>query len=55
MPGLPHPFRRRRSYLIRDTSLGKKGTLINKSAVLERAVVNALREKPTAGKSSTTT
>ncbi|MGW5235542.1 CU044_5270 family protein [Streptomyces nodosus] len=44
-----------RSYLIRDTSMGKKGTLINKSAVLERAVVNALREKPATGKSSTTT
>ncbi|MEV7424862.1 MULTISPECIES: CU044_5270 family protein [unclassified Streptomyces] len=54
-----------RSYLIRDTSMGKKGTLINKSAVLERAVVDALREKPSdekpsagkpsAGKPSTTT
>ncbi|MFD5473786.1 CU044_5270 family protein [Streptomyces sp. NPDC127105] len=44
-----------RSYLIRDTSMGKKGTLINKSAVLERAVVDALREKPSTGKSSTTT
>ncbi|MFD4612176.1 CU044_5270 family protein [Streptomyces sp. NPDC058440] len=44
-----------RSYLIRDTSMGKEGTLINKSAVLERAVVDALREKPSTGKSSTTT
>ncbi|MEH0416214.1 CU044_5270 family protein [Streptomyces sp. B21-083] len=44
-----------RSYLIRDTSMGKKGTLINRSAVLERAVVNALRERPSTGKSSTTT
>ncbi|MFD7427568.1 CU044_5270 family protein [Streptomyces sp. NPDC059818] len=35
-----------RSYLVRDTSMGKKGTLISKSAVLERAVVDALREKP---------
>ncbi|MET9554703.1 CU044_5270 family protein [Streptomyces sp. NPDC006645] len=35
-----------RSYLIRDTSMGKKGTLIHESAVLERAVVDALREKP---------
>ncbi|WLQ38814.1 CU044_5270 family protein [Streptomyces laculatispora] len=44
-----------RSYLIRDTSMGKKGTLLNKSAVLERAVVNALREKPSAEEPSTTT
>ncbi|MFJ2173562.1 CU044_5270 family protein [Streptomyces sp. NPDC087851] len=44
-----------RSYLIRDTSMGKKGTLINKSAVLERAVVNALRAKPSAEEPSTTT
>lgn len=43
-----------RSYLIRDTSMGKKGALINQSAVLERAVVNALREKPSAEKASTT-
>ncbi|MFI8816961.1 MULTISPECIES: CU044_5270 family protein [unclassified Streptomyces] len=35
-----------RSYLIRDTSMGKKGTLIHVSAVLERAVVDALREEP---------
>ncbi|MGW1596694.1 CU044_5270 family protein [Streptomyces sp. NPDC002343] len=35
-----------RTYLTRDTSLGKKGTVTNKSAVLERAVVDALREKP---------
>ncbi|MER7396213.1 CU044_5270 family protein [Streptomyces sp. NPDC000151] len=41
-----------RSYLIRDTSMGKKGTLINKSAVLERAVVDALREKPSREKRS---
>ncbi|MEU7446619.1 CU044_5270 family protein [Streptomyces diastaticus] len=38
-----------RSYLFKDTSMGEKGTLINKSAVLERAVVDALREKPSAG------
>ncbi|MEE1798945.1 CU044_5270 family protein [Streptomyces sp. JV176] len=44
-----------RSYLIRDTSMGKKGTLINKSAVLERTVVNALRAKPSAEEPSTTT
>ncbi|MFC8230815.1 CU044_5270 family protein [Streptomyces sp. NPDC057287] len=44
-----------RSYLIRDTSMGRKGTLINRSAVLERAVVDALRERPSAGKPSTTT
>jgi hypothetical protein len=43
-----------RSYLIRDTTMGKKGTLINKSAVLERAVVDALREKPSAAKPSAT-
>ncbi|WP_406154267.1 CU044_5270 family protein [Streptomyces sp. NBC_01023] len=41
-----------RTYLIRDTPMGKKGTLTNKSAVLKRAVVDALREKPSAGKSS---
>ncbi|MEU1482572.1 CU044_5270 family protein [Streptomyces sp. NPDC005752] len=35
-----------RSYLIRDTSMGRKGTLIGVSAVLERAVVDALRERP---------
>ncbi|MDF6021499.1 CU044_5270 family protein [Streptomyces sp. JH34] len=35
-----------RSYLIRDTSMGKKGALIGVSAVLERAVVDALRERP---------
>ncbi|MFD5494068.1 CU044_5270 family protein [Streptomyces sp. NPDC001812] len=44
-----------RSYLIKDTSMGKKGTLINRSAVLERAVVNALRERPSTEKPSTTT
>ncbi|MFJ9682571.1 CU044_5270 family protein [Streptomyces sp. NPDC101194] len=44
-----------RSYLIRDTSMGEKGTLINKSAVLERAVVNTLRERPSTEKSPTTT
>lgn len=43
-----------RSYLMRDTDMGKKGTPISKSAVLERAVVNALREKPSADKPSTT-
>ncbi|MFE6164161.1 CU044_5270 family protein [Streptomyces sp. NPDC056486] len=42
-----------RTYLIRDTSLGKKGALTNKSAVLERGVVNALREKPSTEKPST--
>ncbi|MBM7438600.1 CU044_5270 family protein [Streptomyces sp. HB132] len=35
-----------RTYLIRDTSMGKKGALIGVSAVLERAVVDALRERP---------
>jgi hypothetical protein len=35
-----------RSYLIRDTSMGKEGTLIHVSAVLERAVVDTLREEP---------
>ncbi|MFC8538596.1 CU044_5270 family protein [Streptomyces sp. NPDC057249] len=35
-----------RTYLIRDTSMGRKGTVLNRSAVLERAVVDALREKP---------
>ncbi|WP_405800552.1 CU044_5270 family protein [Streptomyces halstedii] len=45
-----------RSYLIRDTSMGKKGTLINTSAVLERGVVDALRARPSrTGESSTTT
>ncbi|WNI20943.1 CU044_5270 family protein [Streptomyces sp. ITFR-16] len=44
-----------RSYLVRDTIMGRKGTLINKSAVLERGVVDALREKPSAGRPSTTT
>ncbi|MFJ8002075.1 CU044_5270 family protein [Streptomyces sp. NPDC096310] len=44
-----------RTYLIRDTSLGKKGTQLSKSAVLERAIVNALREKPSTEKPSTTT
>lgn len=39
-------YRGERSYLIRDTSMGEKGTLIHASAVLERAVVDALREKP---------
>nr|WSS65770.1 CU044_5270 family protein [Streptomyces sp. NBC_01177] len=43
-----------RSYLIRDTEMGKKGTPISKSAVLERAVVDALRERPSAGKPSAT-
>ncbi|WP_329229228.1 CU044_5270 family protein [Streptomyces sp. NBC_01460] len=42
-----------RSYLTRDTPMGKKGTLINASAVMERAVVDTLREKPTAGKPAT--
>ncbi|WP_406098835.1 CU044_5270 family protein [Streptomyces sp. NBC_01013] len=41
-----------RSYLIRDTSMGRKGALINKSAVLKRAVVDALREKPSTEKPS---
>ncbi|MFD9497990.1 CU044_5270 family protein [Streptomyces sp. NPDC060035] len=36
-----------RSYLTRDTERGRKGTLIHVSAVLERAVVDALREEPT--------
>ncbi|MEV5606111.1 CU044_5270 family protein [Streptomyces sp. NPDC052299] len=35
-----------RTYLVRDTSMGRKGTVTNTSAVLERAVVDALREKP---------
>ncbi|MFJ3091577.1 CU044_5270 family protein [Streptomyces sp. NPDC086838] len=35
-----------RSYLIRDSSLGRKGTVTGRSAVLERAVVDVLREKP---------
>ncbi|UZK58117.1 CU044_5270 family protein [Streptomyces drozdowiczii] len=35
-----------RTYLTRDTSMGPKGTVTNTSAVLERAVVDALREKP---------
>lgn len=41
-----------RTYLIRDTTLGKKGTLTGQTAVLERAVVDALREKPSGGKPS---
>ncbi|MER5554086.1 CU044_5270 family protein [Streptomyces sp. NPDC002793] len=44
-----------RSHLIRDTSMGKKGDLLGTSAVLERAVVNALREKPSSETASTTT
>ncbi|MFE4449923.1 CU044_5270 family protein [Streptomyces sp. NPDC056796] len=43
-----------RSYLVRDTEMGRKGTLIGESAVLERGVVNALRDRPSAGKPSTT-
>lgn len=43
-----------RTYLIRDTTMGKKGALLSKSAVLERGVVDALRERPSAGKPSTT-
>jgi hypothetical protein len=35
-----------RSYLVRNTTRGKKGTLTHASAVLERAVVDALREEP---------
>ena len=35
-----------RSYLVRDTSQGRKGALIHVSAVLERGVVDALREEP---------
>ncbi|MFB8088448.1 CU044_5270 family protein [Streptomyces sp. NPDC055992] len=35
-----------RSYLIRDSSMGRKGTVTGRSAVLERAVVDSLREKP---------
>lgn len=35
-----------RTYLIRDSSLGRKGAVTSRSAVLERAVVDALREKP---------
>ncbi|MFJ3701974.1 MULTISPECIES: CU044_5270 family protein [Streptomyces] len=35
-----------RTCLSRDTSMGRKGTLIGASAVLERAVVDALRERP---------
>ncbi|NEA50551.1 CU044_5270 family protein [Streptomyces sp. SID10815] len=42
-----------RTYLTKDTSLGRKGTLINESAVLQRAVVDTLREKPSAGKTPT--
>ncbi|MEU0299337.1 CU044_5270 family protein [Streptomyces sp. NPDC006175] len=38
-----------RTSLIRDTSMGKKGTLLSKSAVLERGVVDALRERPSTG------
>ncbi|MFE3603588.1 CU044_5270 family protein [Streptomyces sp. NPDC059142] len=41
-----------RSYLIRDTSMGRKGTQIGRSAVLERGVVDALRERPSAGQPS---
>ncbi|MGQ4487254.1 CU044_5270 family protein [Streptomyces sp. SAS_281] len=37
-----------RTYLIRDTAMGRKGTVTNTSAVLQRAVVDALREKPSA-------
>ncbi|MGW2281458.1 CU044_5270 family protein [Streptomyces sp. NPDC001770] len=43
-----------RSYLIRDTSMGKKGTLTGQTAVLERAVVDALRATPPAKKPSAT-
>lgn len=43
-----------RSHLIRDTSLGRKGTPIGRSAVLERAVVDRLRERPAAGGPATT-
>ncbi|MEV5134182.1 CU044_5270 family protein, partial [Streptomyces sp. NPDC053705] len=39
-------YRGERTYLIRDTSMGRKGTLIGVSAVLERAVVDTLRERP---------
>ncbi|MFE9907607.1 CU044_5270 family protein [Streptomyces clavifer] len=35
-----------RTYLLKDTSMGRKGTLIHVSAVLERTVVDALRERP---------
>lgn len=42
----------RRTSLIRDTSMGKKGTLLSKSAVLERGVVDALRERPSTGRPS---
>ncbi|HBF79839.1 MAG TPA: hypothetical protein DD420_07865 [Streptomyces sp.] len=41
-----------RSYLIRDNTMGKKGTPLSESAVLERAVVDALRERPADQKSS---
>ncbi|WP_406149672.1 CU044_5270 family protein [Streptomyces sp. NBC_01012] len=44
-----------RTYLFRDTEMGKKGSLLSKSAVLERAVVDALRDRPSTGKPSTTT
>ncbi|MFD0023153.1 CU044_5270 family protein [Streptomyces sp. NPDC058382] len=47
-----------RTYLFKDTDMGKKGSLLSKSAVLERAVVDALRERPSTGKKpkkSTTT
>ncbi|MFJ8883784.1 CU044_5270 family protein [Streptomyces sp. NPDC102402] len=43
-----------RTYLIRDTTMGRKGTLLSKSAVLERGVVDALRERPSAVTPSTT-
>ncbi|AEN13583.1 MULTISPECIES: CU044_5270 family protein [unclassified Streptomyces] len=41
-----------RSYLIRDSTMGRKGTPLSESAVLERAVVDALRERPSDHKSS---
>ncbi|MFJ8859662.1 CU044_5270 family protein [Streptomyces sp. NPDC102451] len=43
-----------RVYLFKDTDMGKKGNLLAESAVLERAVVDALRERPSAGKPSAT-
>ncbi|MEV5475231.1 CU044_5270 family protein [Streptomyces sp. NPDC003631] len=36
-----------RSYLIKDTSYGKKGTLLSSSAVLEHAVVDKAGQEPT--------
>jgi hypothetical protein len=36
----------RRSYLTADGPLGKKGTVMDESAVLERAVVDKWRERP---------